>query len=251
MYVVLRIPEPTLAGIAFAMTGFGFGKTAQLGCVIPSNSRPRKGAFVTKSPTMQASGDQPPRDVPKVHQQEIVLGRWCGDCTMCCKVLGILELKKPQMEWCSHCNIGIGCKIYDRRPAECQKYFCTYLLDDQLGEHWKPSKAKMVLSFQQHPNRITVHVDPGRKDAWRKEPYYSQIKAWAAAAVPHGGQVNVWQGHDVIAVLPDGEKNLGPVRRDQLIINNETRGPLGIEIDAMVVDEDDPILAQLPRPKVG
>ena len=34
--------------------------------------------------------------------------RQCGDCSLCCKVLGIPELNKPKDEWCPNFAAGIG-----------------------------------------------------------------------------------------------------------------------------------------------
>jgi hypothetical protein len=100
----------------------------------------------------------------------------------------------------------------------------------------------MVISFELDNNRVAVHVDPGRVGAWRKEPYYSEIKHWAVSGAKTRGQVIVWQGRDAIAVLPDREKFLGPVREDQFIVTARKRGPGGVELDVMVVDKDDPIM---------
>jgi hypothetical protein len=164
---------------------------------------------------------------------------------MCCKLLSIPELDKPQQKWCQHCEIGVGCNIYDEKPPSCSAFYCGYLLNDGIDEHWKPSTSKMVLDFEQDSNRIVIHVDSCRLHAWRKEPYYSEIKGWAVAAAQNRGQVIVWQGNDAVAILPDREKNLGPVRADQFIITSQKTGPLGIELDVLVVEKDDPRLGRL------
>lgn len=177
----------------------------------------------------------------------IAKGRSCDGCTLCCKLLSIEELSKPRLKWCEHCDVRKGCKIYDRRPPECKNFYCNYLLDDRIEENWNPLKSKMVLAYESHANRIAIHVDPYRGDAWRKEPFYSQIKEWAIAASENQGQVIVWQGNNVIAVLPDREKDLGSVRQDQFIITAEKAGPSGPEFDVMVIDNDDPILKNLPN----
>jgi hypothetical protein len=104
----------------------------------------------------------------------------------------------------------------------------------------------MVLAYEEtHAPRLSVHVDPGRPSAWREEPYYSQIKRWAAAAVAKRGQVIVWQGRNTIAVLPDRDKDLGEVRPDQFIITQVKPGPRGTVLDVFVVDGDDPIARSL------
>ena len=54
--------------------------------------------------------------------------RECGDCNMCCKLYSIHEPKdfKKHYEWCKHCEIGVGCKVYKDRPKTCKDYECTF-----------------------------------------------------------------------------------------------------------------------------
>ena len=177
-----------------------------------------------------------------------VIGRSCSGCTLCCKLLSIRALSKPRQKWCPHCTAGVGCNIYIARPTECQTFLCEYLHNEDLGEEWYPANCKMVLHYEAHANRIVIHVDAGRIDAWRKEPYYSQIKSWARKAIAYRGQVIVWQGTDAVAVLPNREKNLGRVRDDQFIVTAERRSAGGVDLDVLVVEKDDPRIqgSQLP-----
>lgn len=171
-------------------------------------------------------------------------GRSCGTCTLCCKLFDIRALDKPRFEWCKHCAVGHGCNIYEQRPDECRAFNCSYLLNPDLGEEWKPSKSKIVLTLEKG-NVIGVYVDPGRADAWRKEPYHSQIRRWAAEAAGKRGQVIVWEGRNVVALLPGGDKRLGPVPDGHHIVFSTRRGPGGnIEPDAIVVAPDDPQLQE-------
>lgn len=170
---------------------------------------------------------------------------------MCCKLLRIDSLDKPRLSWCTHCDIGVGCKIYDDRPAECRIFNCGFLTDANIGEHWYPAKSKMVISLAGPRNRMMVYVDPDRPRAWRQEPYYSDLKRWARAALAKGGQVLVAQGLDTIVVTPDGEKSIGQVRDDQHILSRRKRGPKGVEIEHIIVDQDDPILEEMRLLKDG
>lgn len=169
-------------------------------------------------------------------------GRSCEGCTMCCKLLSIEALNKPRLQWCTHCNVGTGCNIYEERPSECRTFNCGYLIVAQFGEHWRPANSRMVISLATNANRMVVYVDADRPEAWRKEPYYTDIKNWALAAAKNQGQVMVSQGHDMIAVTPSGETNLGPVRDDQLVITRRKRGSANAGFEHMIVDQDDPIL---------
>ena len=148
-----------------------------------------------------------PEDVPK-----LVEGRSCAGCTACCKLVAVHELQKPAQTWCQHCEIGAGCRIYEQRPEDCRTFFCGWLLDERIAEDWRPVKSKMVVKFE--ARRIVIHVDKDRRDAWRKEPYHSQIRAWAQAGMAHDGDVIVWEGLDALRIHPAGEEKLGrAVRR--------------------------------------
>lgn len=184
----------------------------------------------------------------ELREMKPVEGRSCAGCTLCCKLLSISELNKPQQLWCEHCTIGRGCKIYDSKPSECSTFYCMYLVDARLDDAWKPSNCNFVMSFETHANRFVIHCDAHRRDAWRKQPFYSWIKNLSAMALQNEGQVVVWEGLDVVAVLPDREINLGRVGDGQLIITQERRTAFGVEHDVMVMDRDDPRIARVPQP---
>ena len=126
---------------------------------------------------------------------------------MCCKLLAVHELNKPSQTWCDHCEIGAGCKTYETRPDDCRTFYCGWLLDARISDDWRPSKSKIVVKFEQ--TRIVVHVDKDRKDAWRREPFHSQIRRWAQAGRAYEGDVIVWEGKDALRIHPAGEEKLG------------------------------------------
>jgi hypothetical protein len=173
---------------------------------------------------------------------EYVGARSCEGCTLCCKLLKIEALDKPRSQWCAHCDVGAGCKIYEERPSECQNFHCGYLTMAHIDDHWKPANSKMVIALATDANRLTVFVDPDHPDTWRQEPYYSDIKNWARTAVKIKGRVVVSLGNEVIVVTPDGETNLGTVNDDQIIIAPRKRGSSGDKFEHMIVDRDDPVL---------
>jgi hypothetical protein len=178
-----------------------------------------------------------------VDESPILAGRACGACTLCCKVLGIAELEKPQGDWCRHCDIGRGCKIYDRRPAECRSFHCGYLTWPLAGEHWLPTRCKMVIVSELGGKRVAIHVDPGRPNAWRESPYYEEIKHWAGQAARHGQQVVVGIRNRAIVILPDRDVDLGVIARDERIVVLEREGPDGKMLEALKLKADDPRIA--------
>jgi len=180
-------------------------------------------------------------------QNPIAPGRSCGTCTLCCKALEIAVLNKPPGVWCPNCKPGDGCMIYSDRPRECSSFFCDYLRNPELGEEWKPSHSKLVVASELDGNRIAVYVDPQRPNAWRQEPYYSRLKQWAEAAVPHRGQVLACVGRRTYVVFPDRDVDLGDVGRDELIVTRERTTPLGVHLEASKIHKDDPLAKTLPR----
>jgi hypothetical protein len=140
----------------------------------------------------------------------------CGDCTLCCKVMAIEELAKPVNSWCPHCKPGRGCLAYANRPAECRTFSCLWLLNDRLGQHWKPNKSKLVLTTSE--DGIEVRCDPGFPDAWRKDPFRSEIREWAVSGETHDVTVVVIVGQRMTLVTPDREFDLGVVGPDERIV---------------------------------
>ncbi len=158
---------------------------------------------------------------------------------MCCKLLGIVELAKPHQAACPNCDAGKGCRIYVDRPASCRNFVCAYLLTPYVAEHWKPATSKMVLEVDVETQRISVHVDAARKEAWRREPYYSDIKRWATTNDIQGGWIVVYQGLDAVVVSANRDQNIGPVGPGQMISVYETFDADGAKFNAAVVNKAD------------
>jgi hypothetical protein len=50
--------------------------------------------------------------------------------------------------------------------------------------------------------QITILVDPTHPDAWRQEPYLSQLRRWANDAALVGGYVIVFAGEEISKIAP-------------------------------------------------
>jgi hypothetical protein len=150
----------------------------------------------------------------------VVPNRACGTCSLCCKVLRISELAKPAGQWCTHCRPGIGCGIHATRPFVCRGFYCEWMISKGLGPEWRPEQARFTLFKTNGGRRLTAHVDPGYPSAWRRSPYYENLKAWAMQAVqktPEMDLVDVMIGEQVIVILPDREVDLGIVAADEFV----------------------------------
>ncbi|MFN0219038.1 MAG: hypothetical protein ACKVP4_09520 [Hyphomicrobium sp.] len=175
-----------------------------------------------------------------VASTELVAGRSCDDCTMCCKLLAVESIEKPRAVWCPHCNQRRGCRIYDARPGECRAFYCGYRRIDTVDERWKPSKSKFVINYEAELDRIVIHVDPVRPDAWRMAPFYGVFKQWSAKAARDGGMVIVWVGRSATLVYPDRDHDLGAVRDEQVFVPVQRMSASGLRTEFDLVEPDDP-----------
>ena len=79
---------------------------------------------------------------------ELVPGRGCGDCTVCCTVMAV---DKPEMQKeagvpCRYC--AAGCTIYDRRPTLCREFYCGWRHLPILDDSWRPDKSGVFVEFE-------------------------------------------------------------------------------------------------------
>jgi len=111
---------------------------------------------------------------------------------------------------------GSGCGIHPDRPRSCRDFFCSWLVDPNLGPEWKPDKAKF-LTMRYDNGVIIILVDPATPAAWRDPRYYGAIKTRAARALEQGGMLSVHIGRRLIVVLPDRDQDMGLVPDDHTL----------------------------------
>jgi hypothetical protein len=142
-------------------------------------------------------------------ESPVVPGRSCGTCSLCCKVFSVIELNKPAGQWCTHSVRGGGCGIHDSRPHVCRQFYCSWLIDPNLGPEWKPEVARFVLSADPKFQALTLMADPGMPHAWKREPYYSTLKKFSQVFFPLDNKVLVnLRGH-ITVILPDRDVPIG------------------------------------------
>jgi hypothetical protein len=101
----------------------------------------------------------------------------------------------------------------------------------------------MVIAAEFDGERIVIHVDPARPNAWREQPYYRDLKQWAAWAASELRQIIVSLGNRSIVVLPDEDVDLGVVQDDERIVIGEVFENGRLKLCAMKIRADDPRLA--------
>ena len=94
------------------------------------------------------------------------------------------------------------------------------MLEKTLGPEWKPERAKFALVKTDGGHRLTALVDPGFSSAWRRSPYYENLKQWAAEAarrLPDIYLVDALIGRRSIVILPDRDVDMGVIDHDELL----------------------------------
>lgn len=129
----------------------------------------------------------------------------CGACTLCCKLLGVAELRKPVDSWCASCTPGSGCRVHDARPTSCRDFACCWLTAREDGvpvpDGMRPDRCHVVFHEPLGAgNLLVAHVDPARPRAWTS----GIPAAYLASAVKAGFAVTVQAGRDRFLVDSDG-----------------------------------------------
>jgi hypothetical protein len=158
---------------------------------------------------------------------------------MCCKLMGVAAVAKPPGQWCRHIVKGRGCGIYQTRPEECRAFRCRWLVDEQLGDEWKPDRCRFLLSLDGSGAGLWVHVDATAPTAWRREPYYSTIRRWAEAIRSNAGYVAVCIGARVLAMFPEEELEIGQVEPDARLKVGYRYDPGGVRRPLVIAPEPD------------
>jgi len=91
----------------------------------------------------------------------LVVGRECGDCVACCKVLKIETpaLSKPADTLCRH-NDGQGCAIHATRPDVCRSWFCAWRRNASMPHAARPDLSGLLVSldFNRQPRNCLEGV---------------------------------------------------------------------------------------------
>jgi uncharacterized protein len=166
------------------------------------------------------------------------LGRSCGACSLCCKLLQIdkPELEKPANEWCRHCRPGHGgCSIYNERPPVCRDFACLWLINSTVGDEWYPARSKIIIV--EATSELRYFVDPRVPGRWRKEPYHSAIRANARRGLSTGEFFTyVYVGSRRWVILPDEDVEI-TVPEDEFAAMDAM---MDAAMDAMCESEEPP-----------
>lgn len=125
------------------------------------------------------------------------MNRQCGACTLCCRLLPVVSLRKPASQRCVHQFSG-GCAVYHRAgfPRECSIWSCRWLVDAETIGLRRPDRTGYVIDImpdlihaRQRPEDepapvvcVQVWCDPARPEAWRDPALLRFMERKAATA---------------------------------------------------------------------
>lgn len=136
----------------------------------------------------------------------------CGDCGLCCKLMGVAAIAKAPLTWCKQFKRGCGCLIYETRPQACADFICYWLHVPNLGEDWRPDRAGFVMHLAENGQRLQIEVDPATPNAWKAEPFRSAFTEWARKGESMALDLVVYVGRRGWRITPAGEVDLGLAR---------------------------------------
>lgn len=85
----------------------------------------------------------------------------CGECSLCCRLMGVKELQKKPITWCPHVTKGCGCGIYATRPETCRSFECVWLSTPSAPDALRPDKIGGVLvATYDNSGSAVLHEDP-------------------------------------------------------------------------------------------
>lgn len=166
------------------------------------------------------------RDITE--EERMTLGRECGDCRLCCKVVNVEEtedragvktttMRKKPGPWCKHA-CDKGCGIYETRPGACSGYQCLWL-EGSFPDEYRPDKIGLVVHAEviNEMRGPVWHVFEARAGQAQKHRLASRL---VAALVSHNlFPVAVLHGRVESAVV-EGEP-VGPGQHMTLWIDGE------------------------------
>jgi uncharacterized protein len=108
-------------------------------------------------------------------------GKACGECTLCCKVLDIVELAKPAGTLCSGCvrSVSGGCGIYATRPQVCRAYECLWKGDRAMSPQMRPDRVGTLLMEDPDSDEYRAVCDPEKPFAWLTPLIFKHLVAMA------------------------------------------------------------------------
>lgn len=130
----------------------------------------------------------------------------CGDCTLCCRLLGVVDLPEPKLDgvWCKHCVKGVGCSIYATRPFSCSDFECGWVAAQGSPDKYRPDKLHVIVTGESKELRAFVlHVDPSYPNAYKSRNAQVLIQNMAQVGPHKAFVVCIGEERRIMATTPE------------------------------------------------
>lgn len=92
----------------------------------------------------------------------------CGECTLCCFLLPIKWLDKPENTPCIHCDKG--CLIHETKDFECSNFECSWLQSGVRNDALRPDKCGIIFEMMDENTFYgTINPETGITEMARKQ----------------------------------------------------------------------------------
>ena len=136
--------------------------------------------------------------------------RACGECSLCCEVLRVDDLRKLGGIACIHQRAEGGCGIHAERPGICRAYRCLWLRGG-LEERDRPDRLGAVLDVVGGAGEAWLEIREARPGAFERSPRLREIAEEQRQSMP----VRVSDAAGVLdperrfrVLLPGGEERI-------------------------------------------
>lgn len=127
-----------------------------------------------------------------MHAPELIAGRSCGTCNVCCVALTIDDpaLQKVQGYRCRNARPDNGCAIYDARPQTCRTFFCGWRQLKWVQETLRPDRSGVLVRLHNEVSaadgtrRLGIIVTLLNSAAIKAEGLAETVAAAVAAHAP-------------------------------------------------------------------
>lgn len=92
------------------------------------------------------------RRLAKKQFAKVAARRECGECSVCCTLLGVPELVKPRGQKCLHECGPKGCAIYEQRPKPCRDFNCLWR-QGLFSEALRPDRLGVMFTVTNEKSR--------------------------------------------------------------------------------------------------
>ena len=101
--------------------------------------------------------------------------RSCGSCTRCCEGSLSMEIQGIDIlgKGCPLVLLDKGCGAHSERPMGCAQFFCGWIKDETIPEHFKPNISNTIILLPLRHPEILGLVLTG------KEPMAADMLQWA------------------------------------------------------------------------